>query len=145
MTDVLHLPPNMEALVSAFLRDQDEMTDLVDDRVYTALPAGVEFPCVRVVQIIDVPAGSPLWAVGFDIQVEGFGGSKADAWRIANTARALLSAERFIGTHDGFGVVNGVDPGSLMDLPDEDYEPNKPRWLFTSTIYGRPLATLSPS
>ena len=36
MTD-LWIPPNMEALVSAFLRDQPEMTDLVADRVYTAI------------------------------------------------------------------------------------------------------------
>lgn len=147
MTD-LHLPPNMEALVSAFLRNQPEVADLVEDRVFTALPKpspGVTiYPCVRVTQLLDVPAGAPLWAVAFSVQVEAFGGSKGEAWRIASTCRAAIDS-RIVGTHDGLGVVNGSDPGSLIDLPDEDFEPAKPRWLFTSTIYARPLATIPSS
>jgi hypothetical protein len=136
----LLLPPNMEALVSAYLRDRAEMTDLVGDRVYTALPKDVEFPAVRVLQLLDTPAGAPLYAVAFEIQVEAFGGSKGEAWRIASTARALLDAPELVGEHEGFGVVNGSTPGALLDLPDETFEPAKPRWLFTSTIYGRPSA-----
>lgn len=138
----LWIPPNMEALVSAFLRDQAEMTDLVEDRVYTAIPKDAEYPLVRVVQLLDTPAGAPLYAVGFEMQVEAFGGSKADAWRIASTARALIDV-RLSGDYPGFGVVNGSTPGALLDLPDEDFTPAKPRWLFTSTIYGRPGATLT--
>lgn len=138
----LWIPPNMEALVSAFLRDQAEMTDLVEDRIYTAIPKDAEYPLVRVVQLLDTPAGAPLYAVGFEMQVEAFGGSKADAWRIASTARALIDV-RLSGDYPGFGVVNGSTPGALLDLPDEDFKPAKPRWLFTSTIYGRPGATLT--
>ena len=141
MTD-LWIPPNMEALVSAFLRDQAELTDLVGDRVVTAIGKDQVYPCVRVTQLLDTPAGAPLYAVAFEIQVEAFGGSKGEAWRIASTARALIDA-RLLGTYDGFGVVNGTKPGALLDLPDEDHQPAKPRWLFTSTIYGRPGATLT--
>lgn len=146
----LNLPPNMEALVSAFLRDQAEMVALVGDRVYTEIPkkgptvtiAGAQYPLARVTQLLDTPTGSPLWAVAYTVQVEGFGGSKAEAWEIASTARALIDA-RIEGVHDGFGVVNGSTPGSLLDLPDETFNPAKPRWLFSSTIYARPIATLS--
>lgn len=145
----LNLPPNMEALLSAFLRDQAEMVALVDDRVYTEIPKrteanskGATYPLARVTQLLDEPIGSPLWAVRYTMQVEGFGGSKAEAWEIASTARALIDA-RLVGVHDGFGVVNGSTPGSLLDLPDETFNPAKPRWLFSSTIYARPIATLS--
>lgn len=141
MTD-LWIPPNMEALVSAFLRNQAEMTELVDERIYTAIPRDAVYPLVRVVQLLDTPAGAPLYAVGFEMQVEAFGGSKAEAWRIASTARALIDV-RLSGDYPGFGVVNGSIPGALLDLPDEDFTPAKPRWLFTSTIYGRPGATLT--
>lgn len=141
MTD-LWIPPNMEALVSAFLRDQAELTDLVGDRIYTAIPKDATYPLVRVVQLLDTPAGAPLYAVGYEMQVEAFGGSKAEAWRIASTARALIDV-RLLGDYPGFGVVNGTTPGALLDLPDEDHKPAKPRWLFSSTIYGRPGATLT--
>ncbi len=144
----LYLPPNMEALVSAFLREQPEVIAMVGDRVWTAVPKADEpdprWPGVRVTQLLDEPNGSPLWAIGYVIQVDAWGGSKGDAFRIANVCRAVIDA-RIVGVHDGYGVVNGSSPGSLLDLPDEDFSPAKPRWLFTSTIYARPLATLSTS
>lgn len=146
MSDELRPPPNMEALISAFLRDQPEIVDDVDDRVYTAIPkpsAPTVYPCVRVTQLLDQPNGAPLWAVAFMIQIEAFGGSKSDAWRIASNCRAVIDG-RLFGQYP-LGVVNGSIPGSLLDLPDEDFEPAKPRWLFTSTIYGRPLATMPSS
>ena len=141
MTD-LWIPPNMEALVSAFLRAQPEMTDLVAARIYTAIPKDATYPLVRVVQLLDTPAGAPLYSVAFEMQVEAFGGTKAQAWQIASTARALIDA-RLLGDYPGFGVVNGSTPGALLDLPDEDFTPAKPRWLFSSTIYGRPGATVT--
>jgi len=142
VSDELLIQPNMEALVSAFLRNQPELTALVDDRIYTALPKEPEYPCVRVVQLLSTPTGSPLYAVAYEVQGEAFGGSKAEAWRIASTAQALIDA-RIEGVHEGFGVVNGTRPGAMIDLPDEAFEPAKPRWLFTSTIYARPGATVS--
>lgn len=139
----LWIPPNMEALVSDFLRNEPEMVELVADRVYTAIPKDPTFPLVRVVQLLDTPAaGAPLYAVAFEMQVEAFGGSKAEAWRIASTARALIDA-RLSGDYPGFGVVNGTRPGSLLDRPNEAFTPAKPRWLFSSTIYGRPGATVT--
>lgn len=147
MTEPLRLPVNIEALVSAFLREQSEMVELVADRVYTAIPKPQPgrdlYPCVRVVQIIDDPTAGPLWGIAFDVQVEAFGGSKADAWRIAATARALIS-QRLAGTHPE-GIVNGVTNREGFDQPDESFSPAKPRWLFTSTIHARPAATVAAS
>lgn len=146
MTD-LALPVNIEALVSAFLREQSEMIDLVDDRVYTVIPkptkGETKYPLVLVTLLIDAPDTGPLWGIAFDVQIDAFGGSKDEARRIAATARALISA-RLAGTHPE-GVVNGVQNGGMLDLPDESFAPAKPRWLFTSTIHARPVATVSAS
>jgi hypothetical protein len=143
------MPPNMEALVSAYLRAQPEIIDELEDadtgdvHLYTSIPKDAPTKVARVTQLIDRPAGSPLWLVAYDVQVEAWG-SKAEAWRVASICRALLDDhERFVGIHDGFGVVNGSTPGGLIDLPDEDFRPAVPRWLFTSTIYARPLANLT--
>lgn len=145
MTDTLILPPNMEKLVSDFLRDQDEVAALIADRVYTAIPKAATYPLVRVSLLESTPvSGSqPLWAELHYMQVEAFGGSKGDAWRIAATCRAALD-QRLVGTYSE-GVVNGVDSGGMIDQPDETFEPAKPRWLFTSTITAHPSATLPPS
>lgn len=140
MTALL-LPPNMEGLLSAFLREQVEVVDDVADRVYTSIPKDPTYPLVRVTQLLDTPNGAPLYAVAYQMQVEAFGGSKADAWRIASNCRAAIDA-RLSGDYPGWGVVNGSTPGSLLDLPDEDFTPAKPRWLFTSTVYARPGATV---
>lgn len=143
----LALPVNIEALVSAFLREQPEMIDLVADRIYTVIPKPAKgdpkYPLVLVTLIIDAPHTGPLWGIGFDVQVDAFGGSKDEARRIAGTARALIS-DRLTGVHPE-GVVNGVTNGGMLDLPDEGFSPAKPRWLFTSTIHARPLATVSAS
>lgn len=150
MTAPLYLPPNMEALVSEFLRDQPELGEHIttpatgEVRVYTALPKERIFPLVRVTQLLDTPAGSPLWAIAYEIQVDAWGGSKADAFRIANLCRALIDS-RLVGEYPGRGVVNGSTPGALLDLPDEDFSPAKPRFLFTSTVHARPLATVATS
>lgn len=137
----LNLTPNTEALVSAFLRDQPEIVDLVDDRVYTVIPKDATYPLARVTLLLDQPAGGePLWLTAAQVQVEAFGGTKAQAWTLAVTARSAIS-ERLTGTHDD-GIVTGVTSGPLLDLPDEDFTPAKTRFLFTSTLYVHPGATL---
>lgn len=142
MTEPLTIMPNMEAVVSAFLRDQPEVVDLIADRVYTALPDRVEFPAVRVTQITDRKLTSrPLWISEFVMQIEAFGGSKAQASTLARTCEGVIAA-RMVGTLDG-AVIAGVDPGGLEDIPDDEYEPARPRFLFVSTITARPVATVS--
>jgi hypothetical protein len=81
------------------------------------------------------------------LQVEAFGGPKAIAWKIAETARAALCA-RFPG-HQSFmvngnevaGRITGCDVSGLRDMPDGTFTPAKPRYLFTLTVYGRATAS----
>lgn len=141
----LALPVNMEALVSRFLREQEEIEALIphlDDvaRVYTALPKGVEFPAVRVTQIDDEPlTHQPLWLSRYVIQVEAWGGTKAQAWKLSALCKATIAA-RIDGVHSE-GVVNGVQFSGSLDLPDEDFEKARPRWIFSATITAHPLST----
>lgn len=143
MTDQLVTLPNMEAVVSQFYRDQPELVDLVGDRVWTAIPkgAGVE-PMIRVTLLGDEKLTSrPLWIFRAQIQTEAYGGSKAQAHELARTAEGLLHA-RALGLQDT-AVIVGVDAGPMIDLPDEDYTPARPRFLFTSAITAYPSATVA--
>ncbi len=139
MSETLRRAPNVEAIVSAYLRSRAEMTALVADRIYTAIPDGVVFPCVRVTLIDDdVVGANPIVLFRSLVRVEAFGGSKVQAYDAAATARGLLDLRAFIGTHPAGGFVTGVDPGTLRDEPDESYAPAKPRFLFTSAILNKP-------
>ncbi len=131
------LLPNVEALVSAFLRGRSEITALIDDRVYTVLPKGVVFPTLRLAQYDDaLVTQRPLWVATSFLQLDAFGGTKADAYTLAATARAVMAAY-LPGTHAG-GVVTDVRFSGMRDEPDADYEPAKPRWLFTAEITVHP-------
>jgi hypothetical protein len=136
-------PPNIEALVSAFLRDQPEISDDVGDRVYTAIPEKPTYPLVRVTLLDSAMHTGPAWGGDYFVQIEAFGGSKGDAQRIASMCLAVMSA-RLVGVHD-LGVVFGVHSSGMRDQPDEDRTPAKPRFLFTSTIGARPRATVPAS
>jgi hypothetical protein len=142
VSDVVLLP-DVERLVVDFLRDQPELAVLVDDRVYTAIPALKQgeadwrWPLVRVVRFAGRPVRPrPRWLDAPVVQFEAFGGRKAEAWSIAETVGALLSA-RLVGVH-AQGTVTDVEAGSPGYQPDDTYTPAKPRYLFTSTIHTHP-------
>lgn len=141
MTDPLVILPNMEAVLSQLLRDQPEIEDLAGDRVYTAIPVGAGGdPLLRVTQIGDEKLSTrPLWIVRTTLQVEAYGGSKAQASTLARTAEGVL-ALRGPGVHPP-AVIVGVDLGAMLNLPDDEYEPARPRFLFSVTITAHPLST----
>lgn len=139
MTAPLIIEPNAEALLSQFLRDQDEIDNLVDGRVYTAIPKSATYPLVRVSLFDDAPTLSrPLWHVAYFLQLEAFGGSKSTAWQIASTCRAAIVG-RLEGVYDAFGVVTGAEVSGLRDVPDDSDSPARPRWIFTVTMFAHPV------
>lgn len=145
MTDPLVVMPNWEALVVEFFQAQPELDPLVGDRIYTAIPKGATYPLVRVTQITDEKITSePLWIANVSIQVEAYGGTKATASAIARLCEGLLAA-RIRGTHTSRdAVVNGFTGGGMQDIPDDEYEPAKPRFLFSCTITGHPSEVVAP-
>ena len=132
------LLPDIEALVSQFLRDQDEIVALVDDRVYTAIPNDPTWPLLRLQRVAGAPVLSrPLHVDAPVVQLDAYGGSKSQARTLIETARAVIAA-RLEGVH-ALGVVAGVTFGSMSWLPDTAYSPARSRFVadFVATV--RPL------
>lgn len=135
MTDLLLLP-DIEKLVSEYLRSRDEVTDIYDDRVYTELPAEKAWPLLRVVRIGGAPDSSvPRYLDRPLVQFDSWGGSKSLARRGAETVRAVL--DDLPGVHDE-GVVAWVTHGRLLYLPDQSLNPVRPRFTFDAVIGARP-------
>lgn len=127
--------PDAERMVSAYLRDQADLTALVADRVYTAVPANPVFPLVRLTRTGGAPPTELYWIDNPMIQFDIWGGTKAQARQVAETVRALVYRLRGV---QGDTVVSMVKGGGLQYLPDDTYEPARPRYLFTVTIATHP-------
>lgn len=129
---------DVERLLSGWLRQRSEVTDLVGSRVYTEIPRQVTAdPFVRITQIGGVPVWSvPLWLDEAVVQLDFYGGPKVVARQLLDAARDLLAGP-FLGVHDA-GVVTSVRFGETSYLPDDTYEPPRPRWLSTVSIYTHP-------
>lgn len=139
MTDPFALMVNIEGLLTAFYRQDPDVSALVGDNVYTTLPNGfADWPAVRVVRI----GGTPVQVSHIDrplVQIDCWGGPKATAWKVAETLRAATAA-RLPGRHP-LGYVYGgygMRIGALQYQPDQDYDPAKPRYLFDMTLMTRP-------
>lgn len=135
------LLPDVEQLLVQYTLDQPEVSALVDQRVYTELPAAKTFPAVRISRYSGAPAiGRPLWLDAALVQVDCWGGPKRLAWQIAETIRAVW-ADGLVGTHPE-GVVSSVDFGEFRDAPDDTEPPAagkaRPRFLFTATVRCHP-------
>ncbi len=132
------LPADVELVVVTYLRrNGSRLEALVDDRVYTTVPKAATFPLLRVVRFAGGPVRSvPLHLEAAVLQLDAYGGSKADARRLLDTARAEL-ADAHLATHTG-AVVTGVDFGAVRYLPDGDYDPPRPRYSGDVTVYVHP-------
>lgn len=132
------LLPDIERLMTSFLRAQSEVSTIVGGRVYTEVPDNPTFPLVRVRRLGGFPTLSrPLQVDAPLVQIEGYAATKGAARLLTETCRAVL-AERVEGVHDT-GVVAGVIFGALIWLPDEDFTPPKPRYIADATLTVRPL------
>lgn len=135
----VYLEPNIEAEISAGLRASSLVSAAVGSRVYTALPADVTFPAVRVMMIGDVKVTRrPLWIYRAALQIDAWGGSKAEAWAAVIAAQgALAELEGTAGSTCHFGA---VDIGTIQDAPDADFAPAKPRWILTAEVTFHPIS-----
>lgn len=145
MSDLILLP-DVEQLLSEFLRAQPEVAALVADRVWTEIPKAPtgdddRWPLVRVSRYGGTPVTSvPLWLDQALVQIDSFGGNKRLTHQIAETCRAVLD-RRLIGSHDE-GVVTGVRTFGFGYHPDAIFSPAKPRYLFTATVTFHPHSVL---
>lgn len=143
MADLLLLP-NVSALVTAFYRAQPEVIALVGDRVVTELGKSQDWPAIRVTQFNDQPTiPRPLVHTRTDLQIDCFGGPKSLAWTIAETCRAAAVARLsgrvtfHVDSHTIDALVTRCTASGLRDLPDAEFNPARPRWLFTLAVWSR--------
>jgi len=132
------VPPDVELVVVDYLRrPASALVALVDDRVYTVVPRDAVFPLLRVVRYSGGPVRSaPLHLLSIGLQLDAFGGSKADARRLLDAARLELASIE-LATHTG-AVVTGAQFGEVRYLPDSDYNPPKPRYASDVSILAHP-------
>lgn len=124
----LTLLPDAVAVLTGFLREQSEVTELVGDRVYSVLPQKPTWPAVRIVQWTESQEVTrPLWLVTAGCQVDVWAKRKSEASLAARTVRAVLAA-RLVDERSG--LVSGVAFGTMADTPDTDYEPALNRYRF---------------
>lgn len=137
-TPAITVLPDVERLAATWLRNVADVRAIVDSRVYTAVPNAPTFPLVRLTRIGGEPVMSrPLHLDEAWVQVDCWGGPKATTRLLAETCRGAFALEAFVGPHDD-GVVSGVTFGSFQYLPDDSYEPAKPRYWFTLHIFVHP-------
>jgi len=130
---------DVERLLSTWLRSRTELAPLVGSRVYTEVPRQVSAePFVRVTQIGGAPVFSrPLFLDESVIQLDFYGGPKAVARALMDTTRDLLAGP-FYGNHTGTGTVTSVRFGETAYVPDDVYDPPRPRWITTASIFTHP-------
>lgn len=131
--------PDAEQIVSTYLRSRSEVTDLVADRVYTEMPRKASdrvFPLVRVVRAGGGPVGSPIFIDRVLVSCDVWGGTKYQAREIAATLALVLDEIAGYSAHGGYST--GSSPGVLRYIPDESFEPPKPRYLLDTVVYFRP-------
>jgi hypothetical protein len=133
------LLPDTERLVVAFLLSTDLASELPDgtpvdvraiigQRIYTTRPNRPDYPCA----VVHRWGGGPALTVPLDrdegwLQLDVWGGSKNDA-RVVCSALRQAMAERLIGAWPE-GVVCNVKASTDWYMPDETFDPPRPRWL----------------
>lgn len=129
--------PDAEALLARFLREDVDVAALVGDNVFTALPAGFDaWPAVRLTRV----SGGPPWQHPLvldqpQLQIDVFGGTKEQARLIVDTIRAVAD-ERLPAVHSE-GIVYRVNQGVVSYIPDQTFDPARPRYLFDLTLTTR--------
>lgn len=138
MTPLLLLP-DVERLVINYLLATDlsseqpdgtpvDVRALIGQRIYSTRPNRGDYPMA----VVHRWGGGPQLTVPLDrdeswLQLDVWGGSKNDARTICTALRAAMCAG-IIGVHSE-GVVSNVKASTDWYMPDETFDPPRPRWL----------------
>lgn len=139
----VELLPDVEGLTSSFLRELVELEPFVGDRVYTSTPNDVGGEPFVLVQRI---GGSPTYPhvpvlEPGELQVSVYGGPKRTAHDVVRRIeRALSGFYGLVTFGTSSGVVSGCTIGALRYVPDESFEPPRPRYVLDVTVHVKPGA-----
>lgn len=127
--------PSVEALAVSYLRTSPDIAAIVGTRIGTELYAG-STPAIWLSLVTgDERVRNHLVAPVLDVR--SYGGSKADADLLSRTVHAVM--HDMPGLHPT-GVVTDVSALTLPYwMPDEGFEPPRPRYLGTYQCTVHPL------
>ena len=132
---------DVEALVVAFLRGQQEVTDIAGDRVFTDLPNQRTYPLVRV-QRTGGRSIYKSWLESADITLDAYGGTHKLAVQLASACISTMAASMVSATH-AEGVITKVTIADLAYTPEPDSPDDaghaRPRCSVTATVTAHPL------
>ena len=129
---------DVERILSQFLRSSSAVTNLVGQRVYSALPKECEWPAVRLTRVGGGPVTVPPRLDLARIQIDVWGGTKAQARIICATVLAVAVTD-LPGVYDnGAAVVSAVRSNVSRYQPDTTFTPSRPRYLAELGIYSHP-------
>lgn len=138
------LLPDVARIVSAYLRTVLEVQVLVDEHVYTAFPKQLDKsqPFVLVQRVGGPPVlARPLIVDQAQLQLDAYGGPQAFAHELVATCRAALSTLQGEQPDLG-GNVCGVAIGALRYLPDETWQPPRPRYVSDLDVTVKPAGAV---
>lgn len=137
-------PVDIELLVATYLRELDDITAIVDGRVWDdGLPANATIPCIVVTRL----GGLGEYPGHLDrprVQIDSYGNTKTVAKTLSATARAAMWL--IPGSYDG-AVVTACDESSgEIYLPvGSPGVPATPRYIFAVTLVAHPVSNGVPA
>lgn len=132
----VRLLPDPEVVAVGVLRGSSDITDLIGTRVGTELYAGTG--AALQITLVDGTERVRLHLDAVRLQVDAWGGTKAEAQTLAATARAVLLAAG--GTVTATAVI--TDARTLIRphwLPDPEFSPPRPRYSADYELVLHPL------
>lgn len=130
------LLPDVERILSRYLRGRDDVAALAPDRVYTSFPsdAGNE-PLIVITRIGGAPEFTrPLVFERANVQLDVYGGPKRAAQVLARTAQLALSElDGVLDDEVNAGSVS-CELGALRYVPDESFTPARPRYVLDAVV-----------
>lgn len=141
----IYVMPDVVKLLVGFYREQYEMTALLPaTQIRGQSGDDPTFPLVRITRISDTAfVAEPPILDQVVVQIDCWGGNNRQAERIAATAKATL-AMRGPGYGNDEGWITKVVTQGMGNLPDEDYEPVRERYVLQMAVWVQPLTPRIP-
>jgi hypothetical protein len=133
--DDLRLPVDIERLLVTYLAGDPHVT-AITHVIGTAFDWERGFPALRLSRVGgSAVTNVPLWIDQPRVQFDAYGTTNGEASTLGRTVKAVL--QNVIGTHPE-GVVTDVVYGIDIDLPDGEFDPPQPRFVFDTLITTHP-------
>ena len=133
---------DVERVVALWLAQHAELAAL-NGRAYTVTPKDVGADPFLLVRRVggDPPLSRPAVLDAPTLQVDVYGGTRRQASQLAQLVVALISElSGPVDDGDNVGHVTGTRIGPLRYLPDEVWQPARPRYVLDVDVYARRAA-----